>query len=58
MPDNLKQKQAIESAARLVVESTYVTALVGSGLSAESGIPTFRGQGGLWTRFSEPPMNG
>lgn len=52
MPDNLKQ------AARLIVESTYVTALVGSGLSAESGIPTFRGQGGLWTRFGEPPMNG
>lgn len=50
--------QAIDEAARLIVESTYVVALVGSGLSAESGIPTFRGAGGLWTRFGEPGMNG
>lgn len=48
----------IESAARLIVESTYVVAIIGSGLSAESGIPTFRGPGGLWTRFGEPKENG
>ena len=56
MPDELTQ--AIESATRLIVESTYVVALVGAGLSAESGIPTFRGPGGLWTRIGEPSMNG
>ena len=49
---------AIESAARLIVESRYVVALVGAGLSAESGIPTFRGPGGLWTRIGEPSMRG
>ena len=51
-------EQAIERAAHHVAEARYVVALVGAGLSAESGIPTFRGPGGLWTRFGEPPMNG
>ncbi len=49
---------AIERAAELISGSEYVVALVGAGLSAESGIPTFRGAGGLWTRVGEPSMNG
>ena len=35
-----------------------MVALVGAGFSAESGIPTFRGPGGLWTRLGEPSMRG
>ncbi len=50
--------QSIESAARLIVESDHLVALVGAGLSTESGIPTFRGPGGLWTRLGEPSMRG
>lgn len=50
--------EAIESAAKLVVESAHVVALVGAGLSVESGIPTFRGPGGLWTRLGEPSTRG
>ena len=46
--------EAIDSAARILVESRHVVALAGAGLSAESGIPTFRGPGGLWTRLGEP----
>lgn len=56
MNDNLQP--SIDQAARLIVESTYVVALVGAGMSVESGVPTFRGPGGLWTRLGEPTMNG
>lgn len=56
MPE--EQSGAIESAARLMVESDYVIALVGSGLSVDSGVPTFRGPGGLWTKVGEPSMRG
>ena len=49
--------EAIEEAAALLARSRHVVALAGAGISKESGIPTFRGEGGLWTRFGEPPMN-
>jgi NAD-dependent deacetylase len=47
----------LEIAAQIVAESSYLIALVGAGLSKESGIPTFRGGDGLWDKFGEPPMN-
>ncbi len=31
--------------------ASSVVALTGAGISAESGVPTFRGQGGLWKQF-------
>src|SRR5712692_4600364 len=48
----------IQAAARAIVESSYPIALTGAGMSVESGIPPFRGPGGLWTKYGEPPMNG
>lgn len=48
----------IREAARLIAAAKHCTALVGAGISKESGIPTFRGEGGLWTRQGEPPMDG
>jgi len=48
----------IGRAAKLILESHYVIALTGAGISVESGIRPFRGPGGLWTEFGEPPMDG
>ena len=38
-------------ARRLVREATRVVALTGAGISAESGVPTFRDATGLWRNF-------
>ncbi len=55
LPDFLRAD--IDEAARLLHRARYAMALTGAGLSKESGIPTFRGEGGIWTRDGEPPMN-
>ncbi len=41
----------IERARRLLAGAPRVLVLTGAGLSAESGVPTFRGPGGLWREF-------
>jgi hypothetical protein len=41
-------KADIESFQAHLAKSTKVLALLGAGLSASSGLPTFRGAGGLW----------
>ena len=51
-------KEQLDTAARIVNESSYLIALVGAGMSKESGIPTFRGGDGLWDKHGEPPMDG
>src|SRR3990170_2971831 len=52
------QSAAAAEAARLVYAAGHAVALVGAGLSVESGIPPFRGPGGLWTKYGEPDMRG
>ena len=50
--------EEIRAGAELILEARYPIALTGAGMSVESGIPPFRGPGGLWTKYGEPPMNG
>ncbi len=58
MPDSTSlDHEAIEAAATILARSGYVVALAGAGMSKESGIPTYRGDGGLWTINGEPPLN-
>ena len=44
-------KRPIELVADALLKSKYLIALTGAGISAESGIPTFRGKNGLWRKF-------
>jgi NAD-dependent deacetylase len=41
----------LDHARDLLAAAQSVAALTGAGISAESGIPTFRGAGGLWRNF-------
>ena len=41
----------VHDAAVLLSNAERGLALTGAGVSAESGIPTFRGEGGLWTKY-------
>ena len=41
----------MERAAELIASARRGVAFTGAGISAESGIPTFRGEGGLWQRY-------
>ncbi len=45
VPDLAGLREALHAASSLVV-------LTGAGISAESGVPTFRGGGGLWRNYS------
>lgn len=43
---------AIKKAARIMYGSREVLVFTGAGISAESGIPTFRGEGGIWEEYN------
>lgn len=44
-------EKAIVKAAQLIKDSSYTVAFTGAGISVESGIPPFRGEGGLWNTY-------
>ena len=50
MPDQ-PVSALIRSASQFIRDARYLTAFTGAGISAESGIPPFRGPGGLWGKY-------
>jgi NAD-dependent deacetylase len=53
MPDVVQRDaaDAMHVARALLRDADRVVALTGAGVSAESGVPTFRGAGGLWKEY-------
>lgn len=47
----------ILTAARMIAQAKRLVAFTGSGMSKESGIPTFRDPGGLWERFDPEELS-
>ena len=43
--------EKIKEAAEIIRKSRYTVAFTGAGISVESGIPPFRGPGGLWNQY-------
>jgi len=41
----------LDEAVRLIREARFLSAFTGAGISVESGVPAFRGPGGLWSRY-------
>lgn len=41
----------LSHAAKIIARSRFAIAFTGAGISAESGVPTFRGFNGLWKRY-------
>jgi NAD-dependent deacetylase len=48
---NIDSESLYKEVARLMAEQRQCVALTGAGVSAESGIPTFRSKGGLWEKY-------
>ncbi|MFP4082863.1 MAG: SIR2 family NAD-dependent protein deacylase [Candidatus Aminicenantes bacterium] len=47
----MNHKEEIASLAGILKKTTRVIVLTGAGISAESGVPTFRGKNGLWKKY-------
>jgi NAD-dependent deacetylase len=46
-----KDVDVLDALARDLKKSRHVVAFTGAGISSESGIPTYRGEGGLWNTY-------
>ncbi|MCD4793302.1 MAG: NAD-dependent deacylase [Bacteroidales bacterium] len=41
----------LDKAAEVIKNASHITAFTGAGISVESGIPSYRGKDGLWTKY-------
>jgi len=51
MSDLVEDTIQIVQLKQMLNAANYIVAFTGAGISAESGIPTFRGVGGLWSKY-------
>lgn len=51
MRQKTKDVDVLDALARDLKKSRHVVAFTGAGISSESGIPTYRGEGGLWNTY-------
>ncbi|CAF4255811.1 unnamed protein product [Rotaria socialis] len=52
MATNTQTDPKIAEFRELLSKARSILVLTGAGISAESGVPTFRGEGGLWRQFN------
>jgi len=48
---NPKEEQQIKKVCNILLNSSDAVALTGAGISTNSGIPDFRGEGGIWEKY-------
>ncbi len=48
----MRSLNLLKQAAQIILEAKRVCAFTGAGISVESGIPPFRGKGGLWNQYN------
>jgi len=51
------KERDIISAAGWIANARHLVAFTGSGISVESGIPTFRGEEGIWSRYDPKALD-
>lgn len=59
--NRMKKEHSIEEildmAAERIRQAKYLTAFSGAGISVESGIPPFRGPGGIWDKYDPASLD-
>ena len=50
-------EEIIKEVASLLAASKHIVAFTGAGMSAESGIPPFRGEGGIWNKYDPESLD-
>ena len=50
-PDDINLQKQLEEFGKELSAAKHIVALTGAGISAESGISTFRGAGGFWGKY-------
>lgn len=47
----MTNEEKIKQAAEIISKAKHIVGFTGAGTSAESGIPPFRGEGGIWNKY-------